>query len=129
MQWQTYFKYWVLFTFKLERIFSWRERWVGPLGILGPRVHGHLIMHRLPELKKDTLLLIFRFPHHQNEESDSLSLSSLPSQTFKDFYHILFFYKQQYKLFHFKECLHAYNGVTLLHSQDWNSAVNQLHFN
>lgn len=70
------------------------------MGISGP--HLHIIFTPcLPELRKDSFLLIFHLPHHQNDESDSLSLSSLPSQTLKDFYHTLFFHKQWKQLLHF----------------------------
>lgn len=70
----------------------------GNLGTLRP---WYLITHCLPELRKDSLLLIFHLPHHQNNESDSLSLSSPPSQTLKDFYRTLFFHKQLKQLLHF----------------------------
>ena len=70
----------------------------GNLGTLRP---WYLLMPCLPELRKDFLSLIFHLPHHQNDESDLLSLSSLPTQTLKDFYHTLFFHKQWKQLLHF----------------------------
>lgn len=49
MQWQTYFKMGVVNPQTGKKILVERV-----LGVLGPHVHGRLIRHWLPELRKDT---------------------------------------------------------------------------